>query len=139
MIKSAFRPESPDEVFVVADYSQVELRILAIMSGDPELQKAFRENEDIHLRTARFLFPESKDISPDQRRIAKSVNFGVIYGITGFGLSKMIGASPREATLYIERFYAMYPGVRTYYDTLLEKARITGYVETDFGRRRYIK
>ena len=109
-----------------------------MMSGDSELQNAFRNGEDIHARTAKFLFPGSQ-ISSDQRRIAKSVNFGVIYGITGFGLSQMIGASPREATAYIEQFYALYPGVRTYYDGLLEKARVTGYVETAFGRRRYIK
>lgn len=138
-IKSAFRPSDPASVFVVADYSQVELRVLAGLSGDTELMGAFMNDEDIHARTARFLFPTSATISGEQRRIAKSVNFGVIYGITGFGLSKMLKVPPREATQYIDTFYAKYPGVRAYYDGVLEEARKTGYVETHYGRRRYIK
>ncbi len=138
-IKSAFRPEKSDWIFVVADYSQVELRVLAMLSGDMELLSAFKNGEDIHARTAKFLFPNSTNISSDQRRIAKSVNFGVIYGITGFGLSKMIKSSPKEATEYINTFFARYPGVRAYYDALLAKARETGYVETYYGRRRTIK
>ncbi len=138
-IKAAFKPQNPDEVFVVADYSQVELRILAMLTGDEHLISAFESNEDIHMRTARFLFPTSEHISSEQRRIAKSVNFGVIYGITGFGLSKMIKASPKEATLYIDTFFAKYPQVKAYYRDLLDQARLTGYVETYFGRRRYVK
>lgn len=138
-IKSAFRPQESDWTFVVADYSQVELRILAMLSGDEHLTEAFEIGEDIHMRTARFLFPTSETISSEQRRIAKSVNFGVIYGITGFGLSKMIKASPKEATLYIDTFFAKYPQVKAYYRDLLDNARLSGYVETYFGRRRYIK
>ena len=83
-IKSAFRPETSDRIFIVADYSQVELRVLAMLSGDVALREAFAHGEDIHKKTARFLFPEAEEITGDMRRIAKSVNFGVIYGITGF-------------------------------------------------------
>lgn len=90
------------------------------------------------MRTAKFLFPEKEYISSHERRIAKTVNFGVIYGITGFGLSKTLGCSPWEAKEYIDAFYEKYPRVRTYYDELLENARKNGYVETFFGRRRYV-
>ena len=163
MIKSCFIP-SEGNIFIVADYSQIELRVLAFLSQDHGLLEAFEKNEDIHTRTARFLFPESviarnetihasgaldrhaalamtnPDWKPDQeqRRIAKTVNFGVIYGITGFGLSKTLGCSPFEANQYIEAFYARYPRVRAYYDELLADAREVGYVETYFGRRRRI-
>ncbi len=138
-IKSAFRPEKPWFSYVVADYSQVEIRVLAMLSNDTNLLQAFKNNEDIHTRTARFLFPSSEHISSDQRRIAKSVNFGVIYGITGFWLSKMIKATPRDATQYIDAFFAQYPQVREYYETIITKAKTTGYVETYYGRRRYVK
>lgn len=137
-IKRAFRPQDDTSVFIVADYSQVELRVLAMLSWDTALRDAFAQGEDIHTKTAQFIFPDSKIITGNQRRIAKSVNFWVIYGITGFGLSKMIKASPKEATEYINTFFAKYPGVRSYYDNLLEKARKTGYVSTYYGRRRYI-
>lgn len=100
---------------------------------------AFETGRDIHNETAKLLFPESETISKEQRRIAKTVNFGVIYGITGFGLSKTIGTSPAEANGYIEAFFAKYSGVRAFYDTLLEKARETGYVQTSMGRKRAIK
>jgi DNA polymerase-1 len=123
----------------VADYSQVEIRVLAMLSGDPNLLDAFKNGEDIHTRTAMFLFPASESISGDQRRIAKSVNFGVIYGITGFGLSKMIKSSPKDATQYIDAFFAQYPQVRAYYESVIAKAKSTGYVETYYGRRRYVK
>jgi DNA polymerase I len=138
-IKSAFKPSDPDSVFLVADYSQVELRVLAMLSGDPALVAAFSAGEDIHTRTARFLFPSSTTISSNERRIAKSVNFGVIYGITGFGLSKLIKASPKDSTLYIERFFERYPLVRAYYDGVLENGWKNGFVETYYGRRRTIK
>lgn len=138
-IKSAFRPESADMQYVVADYSQVELRVLAMLSWDENLLQVFKNGEDIHTRTAKFLFPTYEKITSDQRRIAKSVNFGVIYGITGFGLSKMIKTSPKDATIYIDTFFAQYPKVRTYYDDIITKAKTTGYVETYYGRRRTIK
>ncbi len=162
LIKSCFIP-SEGNTFIVADYSQIELRVLAFLSQDQGLLEAFEKNEDIHTRTARFIFgngrhPEQSEGSrkmdssampqndgnswrPDseQRRIAKTVNFGVIYGITGFGLSKTLGCSPWEATQYIDAFYARYPRVRAYYDDLIADARETGYVETYFGRRRVIQ
>lgn len=137
-IKSCFRPDSSEYEFLVADYSQVELRILASLSGDPTLSDTFVRGEDIHTRTARFLFGENTTITSEFRRIAKSVNFGVIYGISGFGLAKVINASPREATEYIEKFYAMYPGVREYYQSIIDGAHKNGYVETFFWRRRYV-
>lgn len=147
-IKSCFIP-SEGNIFIVADYSQIEIRVLAWLSGDMNLLEAFKNGEDIHARTARFLFAENtvdregEDIKwwksyPEQRRIAKTVNFWVIYGITGFGLSKTLNCSPWEADIYIKAFYEKYPWVRAYYDHILEDARKNGYVETAFGRRRYI-
>lgn len=135
-IKSCFIA-SKWNTLIVADYSQIELRVLAILSGDEALLEAFRNGEDIHQRTAKFLFGD-KEISWEERRIAKSVNFGVIYGITGFGLSKTLGTSPWEAQKYIDAFYEKYPKVRMYYDKLLENGRKNGYVETLFGRKRFI-
>ncbi len=137
-IKSCFIPSSQDFEFLVMDYSQVELRILANLSRDIILLEAFKNNEDIHQKTAKFLFWEDIIITSDLRRKAKTVNFGVIYGISGFGLSKNINSSPVEANSYIEKFYEKYNWVKIYYEELLKKARETGYVETYFGRRRYI-
>ncbi len=137
-IKSCFIP-SEGNIFIVADYSQVELRVLAMLSGDENLIEAFRAWEDIHTRTARYLFGKDQTITSDMRRIAKSVNFWVIYGITGFWLSKMIKKSPAESTEYIKRFFDTYPKVDSYYQHLLSNARETGYVETYFWRKRYIK
>lgn len=136
-IKSCFIP-SEWNTFLVADYSQIELRVLAFLSWDENLIDTFRNGEDIHTRTARFLFPHNEQISSHERRIAKSVNFGVIYGITGFWLSKTLDCSPWEANAYIEAFYTKYPWVRTYYDRLLEEWRSKWYVETYFGRTRSI-
>lgn len=130
-IKSCFVP-SKGNIFLVADYSQVELRVLAFLSQDENLLDAFKKGEDIHMRTARFLFPGKEKITKEERRIAKTVNFGVIYGITGFGLSKTLECSPYEANQYIDAFYTKYPRVREYYDNLLENARKDGYVETYF-------
>lgn len=135
VIKSCFIP-SEGNIFVVADYSQIELRILAFLSQDKALLSAFQNGEDIHTRTAKFLFGE-KEISSHERRIAKTVNFGVIYGITGFWLSKTLECSPWEANKYIESFYAKYPHVKEYYEEILENARASGYVETFFGRKRF--
>ncbi|MDQ1344154.1 MAG: polymerase [Patescibacteria group bacterium] len=107
-IKAAFRPEQANWKYLVADYSQIELRVLAFLSGDKALLTAFEDGRDIHAETAKFLFPTAKEISKDMRRVAKTVNFGVIYGITGFGLSRTVGTSPAEATGYIEAFFARY-------------------------------
>lgn len=137
-IKACFEPTDKNYSIMVADYSQMELRVLANLSGDVELLAAFNQNEDIHAKTAKFLFGENTTITGELRRMAKSVNFGVVYGITGFWLSKMIHASPKEGSEYINRFFEKYPQVRTYFDGILEGARKNGYVETYFGRRRYI-
>lgn len=137
-IKSCFIPKEGN-IFLVADYSQIELRVLAFLSQDKNLLAAFEQNEDIHMRTARYLFPMKKDITQGERRIAKTVNFWVIYGITGFGLSKTLHSTPWEADGYIKSFYELYPQVREYYDTLLENARNTGFVETYFWRKRLIR
>lgn len=136
-IKECFVPSSGN-ILLVADYSQVEIRVLAFLSQDQSLLSAFQNGEDIHMRTAKFLFGEDAEITSSMRRIAKSVNFGVIYGITGFWLAKTLECNTWEAQKYVDAFYEKYPGVRTYYDTLLENARKNGYVETYFGRRRYI-
>ncbi|MDD2565873.1 MAG: DNA polymerase [Candidatus Gracilibacteria bacterium] len=136
-IKSCFISSSPDYKIMVADYSQVEIRVLANLSQDPILLDAFKAGEDIHTRTAKFLFGD-KEITSEERRRAKTVNFGVIYGISGFGLSKQIGIGPAEAGIYIDKFYELYSGVKKYNEELLVKARENGYVETFFGRRRYI-
>jgi DNA polymerase-1 len=137
-IKSCFCPSSSEFSFLVADYSQVELRILASLSWDTSLIDTFTRGEDIHTRTAKFLFGDQVAITSELRRIAKSVNFWVIYGITGFWLSKVINTSPAEATKYIDGFYAMYPWVRSYYQSILDSAQKNGYVETFYGRRRYV-
>ncbi len=136
-IKECFVP-STWNILLVADYSQVEIRVLAFLSQDPSLTLAFQNGEDIHMRTAKFLFGEEVEITSHMRRIAKTVNFGVIYGITGFWLAKTLECNTWEAQKYVDAFYERYPGVRKYYDTLLEEARRNGYVETYFGRRRYI-
>lgn len=136
-IKECFVP-SPGNILLVADYSQVEIRVLAFLSQDQNLLSAFQNGEDIHMRTAKFLFGEDVKITSSMRRIAKSVNFGVIYGITGFWLAKTLECNTWEAQKYVDAFYEKYPGVRIYYDNLLENARKNGYVETYFGRRRYI-
>lgn len=138
MIKSCFIPSKDDFKLLVADYSQVELRVLANLSGDPVLLWAFIENEDIHARTARYLFWVDGKVTSEQRRRAKTVNFWVVYWISWFGLSKQISSWMQEANEYIEKFYDTYKGVREYYDSLLEKARAVWYVETLFWRRRYI-
>ncbi len=126
---------------VIADYSQVELRVLAHLSGDETLSDAFRNGEDIHMRTAVELFggmpllPEERD---RQRRIAKTINFGIIYGMGPFRLAKDLGVSRRQADEFIEAYFARYPKVRLYFDSLAEQAERSGYVGTLFGRRRYV-
>ncbi len=137
-IKSCFIPSTKDHILITADYSQIEIRVLAFLSGDAELIDTFDRREDIHMRTARFLFGDGVQITSERRRVAKTVNFWVIYGITGFGLAKSLDTTPAEANRYIEAFYKEYPGVRAYYDSLLAEARVSGYVQTYYGRKRYI-
>lgn len=124
---------------VAADYSQIELRIMAHLSGDESLLKAFAEGRDIHRHTAAEVFGSSEDdVTDNQRRAAKAINFGLIYGMSAFGLAKQIGVGRSEAQDYVNLYFQRYPGVRDYMDGTREKAKETGYVETIFGRRLYL-
>ncbi len=124
---------------LAADYSQIELRILAHMSSDPALIRTFIEDQDVHTRTASEIFGlPQEEITSEMRRKAKAVNFGIIYGISAFGLAQNIGVSNAEAKRYIESYFARYPKVREFLDTTIEDAKTKGYVTTLFGRRRFI-
>ena len=136
-IRGAFvAPEG--SVLLSADYSQIELRILAHLSGDTELLEAFRKGEDIHARTARQVLGAGEDVEPELRRRAKVVNFGIIYGMSAFGLSKELGVHPKEAAEIIDGYFDVYSGVKAYIDRTLEEARTNGYVMTLMNRRRYL-
>ncbi|NOZ55080.1 MAG: DNA polymerase I [Gammaproteobacteria bacterium] len=124
---------------VAADYSQIELRIMAHLSGDKGLLQAFANDEDIHCATAAEVFGNSvADVSDEERRRAKAINFGLIYGMSAFGLGKQLGISRTEAQQYIDLYFERYPGVKTFMDETREKARETGFVKTVFGRRLYL-
>lgn len=137
-IKRAFRPIQADWSYVVADYSQIEIRILACLSGDERMIATLKQKKDLHLETAKALF-EKEEISKAERSMAKTVNFGVMYGITPFGLSKMLGKAPAECAVYIDRFFGLYPATREYFDHIVSETQKVGYTETFFGRRRTIK
>ena len=120
-----------------ADYSQIELRVLAHMSGDPAMCDAFVKRQDIHTRTAAEIHGVAmEDVTPDMRRAAKAVNFGIVYGISGFGLARNAHITRREADGFIKTYFERYPGVRAFMDACVEKGRALGYAETLFGRRR---
>ena len=128
---------APANVLVDADYSQIELRLLAHISGDEAMCRAFRSGEDFHtLTAARVFHVEPQDVTPEMRRRAKAVNFGVVYGISPFSLSQDIGVTVAEAKEYMERYFQTYTGVRAYMDRIVEQARADGYVETLMHRRR---
>ncbi len=134
-IREAFvAPEG--SVLLSADYSQVELRILAHLSGDPNLLEAFGRGEDIHARTARQVFGAGQEVEPELRRRAKVINFGIIYGMSAFGLSRELGIHPGEAAGMIGEYFEAYSGVKEYLDQLLAQAREKGFVTTLFKRRR---
>ncbi|MBI4557587.1 MAG: DNA polymerase I [Candidatus Hydrogenedentes bacterium] len=138
-IREGFIPGGKDQKLIAADYSQIELRILAHLSGDAPLKEAFYEDADVHRETAARVFgvfPEM--VTPEMRRRAKAVNFGVVYGISAFGLSRNLGISTSEAAAFIEQYFAQYPGVRAWIDATLERARADGYVMTLLNRRRYV-
>ena len=136
LIRKAFLPETGC-VFMDADYSQIELRVLAHLSGDEKLIEAYREAQDIHRITASQVFHIPFDEVTDlQRRNAKAVNFGIVYGISSFGLSQDLSISKKEAAEYIERYFETYPKIKTFLDGLVEDAKKNGYVTTMFGRRR---
>ena len=137
-IRKMFIPK-PGCVLVDADYSQIELRVLAHIAGDETMQNAFKSGMDIHTVTASQVFGvEPEQVTPLQRRHAKAVNFGIVYGISEFSLSEDIGVSRYEAKAYIENYLANYRGVRAYMKKVVEDARERGYTETMYGRRRYI-
>jgi len=124
---------------VAADYSQIELRIMAHLSGDAGLLRAFAEGQDIHRATAAEVFGVGLDqVSGEQRRAAKAINFGLIYGMSAFGLARQLGIERGDAQDYVDRYFARYPGVKDYMESTREKARDLGYVETLFGRRLYL-
>lgn len=130
---------NPGCMFVAADYSQVELRVLAHITQDPNLVQAFREDQDIHAATAAQLFSVPIDqVTKNQRRIAKTTVFGVIYGISAFGLAARTDLSRSEAQQLIDALFARFPGLRDYIDSTLEEGRREGYVRSLFGRRRYM-
>ncbi len=124
---------------VDADYSQIELRLLAHISGDYNMSEAFRSGEDIHRKTASAVFgiPE-ESVTEEMRKRAKAVNFGIVYGISGFSLAKDIGTTAKEATTYIKNYLMNYPGIDAYLESVVSEAKKKGYTETAFGRRRYI-
>jgi DNA polymerase-1 len=126
----------PGSSIVSADYSQIELRIMAHLSGDERLLDAFAKGEDVHRATAGEIFGVTPlEVGPDQRRVAKSINFGLIYGMSAFGLARQLGLERSAAQTYIERYFNRYPGVALYMEEAREMARQKGYVETAFGRR----
>ncbi len=129
----------PGHVLLAADYSQIELRIMAHLSGDASLIAAFEADRDVHQATAAEVFgvPLS-EVSTDQRRSAKAINFGLIYGMSAFGLARQLGIGRNEAQQYVDLYFERYPGVKAYMDRTREGARETGYVETVFGRRLYL-
>jgi DNA polymerase-1 len=129
----------PGWKIVSADYSQIELRIMAHLSGDAGLRQAFVQGEDVHRATAAEVFGLPLDkVSADERRTAKVINFGLIYGMSSFGLGQNLGIERATAQAYIESYFARYPGVKRYMDETRERARSQGYVETVFGRRLWL-
>lgn len=138
-IRKAFVPRSEDYVLLAADYSQIELRIIASLSGDRNMQEAFLEKYDIHAATAAKIYGLPLDEVPaDLRRKAKSVNFGIIYGISAFGLSEQLHIPRKEASELIEEYFVQYPDIKHFIETSVEKARQKGYAETLMGRRRQL-
>ena len=134
-----FIPLEPDHVLIDADYSQIELRLLANLSGDEAMIRAFRSDTDIHTATAARVFGIPEDeVTPDLRKRAKAVNFGILYGISAFSLSEDLGISRAAASSFIDNYYRTYPGIREYLDAVVSAAVNEGYVTTLFGRRRYI-
>ncbi|MDO1605615.1 DNA polymerase I [Lactobacillus sp. YT155] len=139
-IRKAFLPAHDDWQIFSSDYSQVELRVLAHISGDQNMQQAFKENYDIHAHTAMNIFglDSVDDVTPDMRRKAKATNFGIVYGISDYGLAKNIGITRKEASEFISAYFEQYPDVKKYMNDMIDFAEQNGYVETLMHRRRYL-
>ncbi|MCL1701097.1 DNA polymerase I [Lysinibacillus sp. Bpr_S20] len=138
-IRQAFVPSNEDWILFSADYSQIELRVLAHMSKDKNLVEAFREGMDVHTRTAMDVFHVSEDeVDSNMRRAAKAVNFGIVYGISDYGLSQNLDITRKEAATFIEKYFASFPGVKQYMDDIVQDAKFNGYVTTILNRRRYL-
>ena len=137
-VRKIFKPEK-EKVYIDADYSQIELRVLAHMSEDKHMVQAFKEGKDIHKQAASKVFKTPIDeVTKEQRSDAKAVNFGIVYGISDFGLGEQLGISRKQAKKYIEEYLEEYEGIKNFMENMTEKAKETGYVETLFNRRRYI-
>lgn len=137
-IRKAFRPSKENHVIFAADYSQIELRVLADITGDEHMKEAFTANEDIHTTTAMRVFNVDKDeVTSNMRRQAKAVNFGIVYGISDYGLSQSLGITRKAAKKFIDDYLDSFPKVKEYMDTIVQDAKQKGYVETLLHRRRY--
>lgn len=139
-IRQAFVPREKDWLIYSSDYSQIELRVLAHISNDEHLKAAFLEGQDIHASTAMRVFgiEKAEDVTPNMRRQAKAVNFGIVYGISDYGLSQNLGISRKAAQQYIDTYFEKYPGVKEYMERIVREAKDQGYVETLYHRRRYL-
>lgn len=139
-IRKAFVPRDKNHILLAADYSQIELRIITHLSGDPAMTEAFNEGVDIHASTASRVYGiKLEDVTKDMRRHAKAVNFGIIYGMSAFGLAERLGISRTEAAEIIKNYFREYAGIQEYINKNIEFAKQNGYVETMFGRRRYLR
>ncbi|NLB35002.1 MAG: DNA polymerase I, partial [Elusimicrobia bacterium] len=137
LIRKSFIP-SPNSVFLSADYSQIDLRVLAHLSGDEGLRESFIKGEDIHRATAARVFDlDEKEVTDEMRKRAKAVNFGIVYGISGWGLSKNIDMTPKESEAFIKKYFERYPGIKDYMDKTLDGVKEKGYVKTILGRTRH--
>jgi len=138
-IRYAFVPEDEKSVILAADYSQIELRILAMLSKDDKMINAFRNKEDIHRETASIIYDiPGEEITSDQRRYAKIINFGLMYGMGAFRVSNELGISRKEAAEFIENYFSKFPTIKNYIDSGIEQAKMEGYVSTIFGRKLYL-
>lgn len=137
-LRKIFKPEKGN-VFIDADYSQIELRVLAHISKDPNMIQSFKNDEDIHKQVASKVFNiPINEVTPNQRFQAKAVNFGIVYGISDYGLSEQIGVPIKEAKKYIEQYLEKYNGIKKFMNDIVEEAKEKGYVKTIYGRRRYV-
>jgi len=140
LVRKAFIPRDEEHVLLAADYSQIELRVIASLSDDKEMQEAFQKGEDIHASTAAKVFNVAlEEVSREQRSQAKTVNFGIVYGVSAFGLSNQTNLNRKESKALIDAYYETYPQLKSYIRKQVDFARESGYVETILGRRRYLR